>query len=201
MLINSNYNAHAKCELKLPPNCSKLKRVYKPKTHNVAVTKSVTHSYPGPNPSSEKGTLIPRRLTLVERSTRTESPEILEEDSTFIGTNLNQAPSEIAAPAVVENDEADPKSSINNTTLLSISAGSPAIVLYNYTAAEETEATVREGEKVLVVKSDNAGWTVIAKHHTTGAVPTSYLQPLIPNVGSNTTISEEPVKTVNLELI
>ena len=188
-----NYRAHVKCELKLPPNCSKIKRVYKPKAENIAVLKPVvSHSYPGPNESLITRLTLPRRVTFDNLDPPVDTKlDNNNAEASLIGEYFNEPEEE---DEMEVGQDAQEPAELDN--IIPIPAGAPAIVSFNYNAADDTEATVREGDKVLVVKPDSGGWTIIAKHHTTGAVPTSYLQPLIPNVGSSTTINEEPVITV-----
>ena len=178
-----------RCELKLPPTCSRVKRVYNPKPANTA--RVAAHSYPGPNDGSSDQHSMQRRITSVGNFVA--KPDIQDKFEEF-------APFHSTVDGESEWDQNhkipfDGKPAILSDVSLvePLAPGSPVLVLFNYNATDESEATVREGEKVLIVKPDNGGWTVIAKHHTTGAVPTAYLQALIPNVGSNTTINEEPV--------
>lgn len=61
-------------------------------------------------------------------------------------------------------------------TTSSSSASAHAIALYPYSATGDDETNISKGEKVVVLESDDGGWTFVKSSTGEGLVPTSYLK-------------------------
>ncbi|KAJ7308923.1 hypothetical protein JRQ81_008200 [Phrynocephalus forsythii] len=62
------------------------------------------------------------------------------------------------------------------------SSGELHVVRKGYTAAQEDEITLKEGETIEVIHKLLDGWWVVRKDEATGYYPSMYLQKLVPSV-------------------
>ncbi|KAJ3325437.1 hypothetical protein HDV06_004296 [Boothiomyces sp. JEL0866] len=184
-----SFHAHVKCEMKVPPTCTGVKRlsgkkkrassdptkkyimqeVDKPKKEEKEINYSLTRMKP--RDSINRSTQIPENVNTVPEL----EPAKVAETAT---------PKEIADPV---KDE--PKLNLQSEIAF-------AKVLYDYFATNGEEVTIFEGETVQIMKHDDGlGWTMVYKDGSSGVVPTTYISVVNEHTQEScTTLSEDKDK-------
>jgi hypothetical protein len=165
------YNAHVKCEMKIPPLCTGVKKVFDAKGRSVSDPSkridsdtrefvkalATTKSIPVPSVTELPPLEVPIVATakalgapLVDSSTQIPECSIQDTSLDTSGYNLkNSIPKELSMPTL------ERRKTLGRSTLslshFKFREGLIATVLYDYQATDEEEATIKEGERITVI--------------------------------------------------
>jgi len=159
-----NYVCHVKCELNVPPNCTKQKL---PKSKRSYSTSAST-------PSSERvSTYIPSSVTTMNLP---KSSSMVQSPKSTMRSSKN--------PFDDDDDDSD-ANPFSSSSDLNINL--PVMVaVYDYTKQIDDEVNLRAGEEVTVIENDKGdGWIKVSCSSGTGLVPANYLEP-VKNTNNNT---------------
>lgn len=164
------YNCHTKCELRVAQNCTKTKG-----TKNTSVNQKIVDS----------NTLQAKMASFTRNSSSSSinrSQSINSKHMDVIHSNK----SEITRRQTTKTKEIPRKTSSTKSVAPTVRSSKPknvpllknATVLYDYSAQDETELTIKENEiiKVFENNNDGSGWVKATKNNKIGIVPANYIQ-------------------------
>ncbi|KAJ3272404.1 hypothetical protein HDV01_005587 [Terramyces sp. JEL0728] len=181
-----SFHAHVKCEMKVPPTCTGVKRLSGRKKRASSdptkkyimqepekIEKEIGYSLTRmkPRDSIHRSTQVPEKAI--------ETPEPVQQ--------VQAVPTHTQEEADIKPDcKLDMKSEI-----------SFARVLYDYFATNGEEITIFESETVQIMKHDDGlGWTMVYKDGCSGVVPTTYISRINGHsTESSKTLTEEKEKS------
>lgn len=148
MLVACGFNCHAKCEMKVAPNCSYIK--------------GKINRYQPPPPSRSSLSLRSsntgrKNLSLTPSSSTTEQPHNSTPELLTAATHASTTLSSAKASAM--ETPAAATTTVAETSKIGTEETEPerprkAIVLYSYTGQSEDEVSIIEGEELTVLGSD-----------------------------------------------
>ncbi|ORX84555.1 hypothetical protein BCR32DRAFT_291272 [Anaeromyces robustus] len=152
-----NYVCHIKCELNVPPNCTKQKLPKSKRSNSTSVS----------NPSSERSsTYIASSITTSNLPT---SSSMMQSPRSPMKSGKN--------PFDDDDDDSD-ANPFSSSSDLNINL--PVMVAaYDYTKQIDDEVDLHAGEEVTVIENDKGdGWIKVSCSSGTGLVPANYLEPV-----------------------
>jgi hypothetical protein len=138
--IDCGYNCHAKCELKVPPQCSKAK----PKEYRKTIVVELT-------PTSQS---FDRSPSASMRSVNSAAPPAKPPPITGSNLKLNSS-----LAKETKNSSTSSLGSANVANSISNSKSSRA--LYSYQALNMDELTIKEGDVINVISDEGDGWVMV----------------------------------------
>lgn len=156
--IACGFNCHAKCEMKVAPNCSKVKGQVNPQPASVSRSQSR---------STLHNSLSPASSTIL---------------SSYPDTPLSMAPSSHNEPRYTEPSYAESsytEPSQIPTTATPMTTAADIRCIYSYDAQNEDELSIQEGDELSTIEPDDgSGWIKAQRGHQVGLIPASYVEPL-----------------------
>lgn len=147
------FNCHAKCEMKVAPNCSKTKGQVNPQPISISRSQSKATFQGSPNQS-----------TLIPPSEPTFTPSSTNSNSAFLSPKL-------------------PSSSIYEEQPTNDEEHADIRCLYSYDAQNEDELSIQEGDTLITIEPDDgSGWIKARRGHCVGLVPATYVEHLLETV-------------------
>lgn len=149
--IACGFNCHAKCEMKVAPNCSKVKGQVNPQPASISRSQSK---------STFRNSLSPANSTILPN---------------YPDTPLSMVPPSHNKPSYTESSYTEP-SQIPTTTM---TTAADIRCIYSYDAQNEDELSIQEGDELSTIEPDDgSGWIKAQRGHQVGLIPASYVEPL-----------------------
>ncbi|CEG76507.1 Putative CAMK/CAMKL/BRSK protein kinase [Rhizopus microsporus] len=162
------FNCHAKCEMKVAPNCSKVKGQVNPQPVSVSRSQSK---------STFRNSLSPANSTIL---------------SNYPDTPLSMAPPSHNEPSYTEPSYTEPSYTESSytessytepsqipTTATTMTTAADIRCIYSYDAQNEDELSIQEGDELSTIEPDDgSGWIKAQRGHQVGLIPASYVEPL-----------------------
>lgn len=145
------FNCHAKCEMKVAPNCSKVKGQINPQPTMSSVTSNLSLSSSTGNKT---------------RSQRSASHSSIPTSITTATINYDSAPTPISTLSVTPT-----------TTTAGARGGADLRSLYDYQAENDDELSMKEGDLLHIVQPDDGtGWIKAQRGDQIGMIPANYVE-------------------------
>ncbi|KAI9020129.1 hypothetical protein CLU79DRAFT_804699 [Phycomyces nitens] len=161
------FNCHAKCEMKIAPNCSLVRGKIDRQPSFVKSQSSLVQS--------KQQTKDKARNLSFGSSMAANSPNIPVHAAPSLQTSPSSSLSTVRALYSYDSQFPDELSIVEGETLSII--GSKVVALYDFTGVDDKELNLKQGDMIQVINKDENGWWEGVLNQKTGIFPANYVGP------------------------